>query len=84
MARVLFFDDVQGPSSAQEVAFPTVTEGLMMAAYTRQEQTHSLEYRNNSRYWITLSAVAISGAGISRPRTFAVLRLMAISNLIGC
>ena len=32
MGRVLFFYDLQGPSAAHEVAFPTVTEGLTMAA----------------------------------------------------
>jgi len=41
VARVLFFDHVQGPSAAQGVAFPTVTEGLMMAAYTPFPALHA-------------------------------------------
>jgi hypothetical protein len=36
------------------------------------------------RHWITSSAWASSIGGISRPSAFAVLRLMTISNFLGC
>jgi hypothetical protein len=35
-------------------------------------------------HWITSSAVANSVSGIERPSALAVLRLMTISNLVGC
>ena len=38
---------------------------------------------DHAAYWITSSAVATSVSGMVRPRAFAVLRLMTVSNRVG-
>jgi len=47
-------------------------------------QSATFATQQNSRYSITSSAVNNSLDGISTPKAFAVLELMASSNLVGC
>jgi len=60
---------------------PTCAVQLGMSAKCQQRPTHSSKQR---LYSITSSARASNAGGTLSPRALAVLRLMAISNLVGC